>query len=580
MGITAIRRIYDHIHPRNNTAIAQCKKILLSQFPYMTSHEANEIFEEVINPKNKKFKYILLIAEKRNQEVFGIAIASFFSKSNFFHLDYIATDHSKNTGGVGGALYERLREEALESKSLGIFFDCLPDERELCYEDQDYKQNVSRLKFYEKYGARPIINTSFELPRSDNSVFYLVYDSIGINEKLKKEQLKKIIKVMLEQKQKTKCDSSYITKVLNSVKDEHAARRKPRYLKNNKPLSVTFSIHSDRKISLIINEEHNIHHVKERGYLESPIRVSSIRKELDRLPFLEKVKSKSFPEKHLEEVHDIEYLKFLKKICEHIGESSTLYGDIFPIRNSTRMPKSLESQIGYYCIDTSTPLNANAYKAARLSVDCAITGAELIAGGKQIAYALVRPPGHHAEKKHFGGFCYLNSTAIAAHYLSKQGKVAILDIDYHHGNGQQNIFYDRKDVLTVSIHADPDYAYPYFSGFQDEVGHKEGIGFNINMPLKENTDGKSFHKALELALKKISEFSPEYLVIALGLDIAKNDPSGTWELVPEDFEKNGQLIAKLNLPTLVVQEGGYKNKFLGTNARSFFEGLWSGFYLK
>ncbi|HCM75288.1 MAG TPA: acetylpolyamine amidohydrolase, partial [Cytophagales bacterium] len=136
----------------------------------------------------------------------------------------------------------------------------------------------------------------------------------------------------------------------------------------------------------------------------------------------------------------------------------------------------------------------------------------------------VRPPGHHAERKYFGGFCYLNSNAVAANYLSKKGKVVILDIDYHHGNGQQNIFYKRKDVLTISIHGDPLYAYPNFTGFADERGKDEGMGFNLNIPLKKGTDGKQYRKALGMAIAEIKKFDPTFLVIALGLDTAQGDP--------------------------------------------------------
>jgi acetoin utilization deacetylase AcuC-like enzyme len=235
---------------------------------------------------------------------------------------------------------------------------------------------------------------------------------------------------------------------------------------------------------------------------------------------------------------------------------------------------------GYYCIDTFTPLNLNAYKAAKRAVDCALTCADSLLEGYKIAYALVRPPGHHAETKAFGGFCYFNSNAIAANYLSRYGRVAILDIDYHHGNGQQEIFYERNDILTISIHGHPSFAYPYFSGYSDEKGASPGEGFNINIPLKEKLNGEEYRTALVLALKAIKKFSPDYLVIALGLDTAKNDPTGTWSLLANDFMENGRLIGRLGLPILVVQEGGYRNRVLGINAKNFFEGLHAEMYKK
>jgi acetoin utilization deacetylase AcuC-like enzyme len=253
-----------------------------------------------------------------------------------------------------------------------------------------------------------------------------------------------------------------------------------------------------------------------------------------------------------------------------------VYPYVFPIRNATRPPKELPIRAGYYCIDTFTPLNENAYKAAKRAVDCVLTASKAIVEGYRLAYALVRPPGHHAERNAFGGFCYFNSAAIAAQYLSQYGKIAILDIDYHHGNGAQDIFYERSDVLTISIHGHPRFAYPYFSGFEDERGIGAGEGYNINIPLPEQADGHRYREALQKALRRIKKFQCRFLVVPLGLDPAKNDPTGTWTLQANDFLENGKLIGSLKLPTVIVQEGGYRIRSLGINARHFFRGLWSG----
>jgi len=231
---------------------------------------------------------------------------------------------------------------------------------------------------------------------------------------------------------------------------------------------------------------------------------------------------------------------------------------------------------GYYCIDTFTPLNRNAFLAARGAVDCALAGAGAIRDGHHLAYALVRPPGHHAERRVFGGFCYFNNSALAAQALSELGRVAVLDVDYHHGNGTQDIFSAREDVLTVSIHGHPRFAYPYFSGFAEEQGEGAGMGFNLNLPLPEQVDGTRYHAVLDKALGRIRRFSPVALVVALGLDPAKGDPTGTWSLLAGDFHENGRRIGALGLPTLVVQEGGYRTRTLGVNARSFFEGMMKG----
>ena len=153
----------------------------------------------------------------------------------------------------------------------------------------------------------------------------------------------------------------------------------------------------------------------------------------------------------------------------------------------------------------------------------------------------------------------------------------MLDIDYHHGNGTQDIFYERDDVLTISIHGDPHLAYPYFSGFKDEIGEGVGRGFNINFPLPDHIVGERYRKTLHKALKELGRFNPEYLVVSLGLDTANNDPTGTWQLKQADFFQNGKLIAELGYPTLFVQEGGYNNRNLGSNAREFFQGVWTSY---
>jgi acetoin utilization deacetylase AcuC-like enzyme len=332
----------------------------------------------------------------------------------------------------------------------------------------------------------------------------------------------------------------------------------------------------DQQITLVINDQHDIHHVRERGYVESPVRIRSILRELQPTGLFHPVAIKRHPEKLLQRVHDPAFIRYLKTVCLNLSAKQAVYPYVFPIRNQARPPIEREIRAGYYCIDTFTPLTANAYPAARRATDCALTAAESLLDGQRLAYALVRPPGHHAERRSYGGFCYFNSSAVAAELLSGYGRVAVLDVDYHHGNGTQDIFYRRADVLTLSIHGHPNFAYPYFSGFEDERGEGGGVGFNQNYPLGEKLDGESYRKVLEKALRRIAKFKPQFLVIALGLDTANGDPTGTWSLLKEDFFANGRLLGHLRLPTLVVQEGGYDSRVLGTNARHFFNGLWTG----
>jgi acetoin utilization deacetylase AcuC-like enzyme/L-amino acid N-acyltransferase YncA len=258
------------------------------------------------------------------------------------------------------------------------------------------------------------------------------------------------------------------------------------------------------------------------------------------------------------------------------GPKKSIYPYVFPLRNPARAPKDETVLAGYYCIDTFTPLNQNAYLAARSAVDCVLTAADKVLEGAPLAYALVRPPGHHAETRSFGGFCYFNNAAIAANLLARYGKVAILDIDYHHGNGQQEIFYNRSDVLTVSIHAHPSFAYPYFTGFRDETGIGPGAGFNLNIPLPEHITPEQHRNAVAEGLRRVRRFAPAYLVVSLGFDTARGDPTGTWSNRGKDFELLGRMIGEHGYPTLVVQEGGYRVRTLGANARNFFAGLVTG----
>ncbi|HKL26576.1 MAG TPA: histone deacetylase family protein, partial [Desulfuromonadales bacterium] len=331
-----------------------------------------------------------------------------------------------------------------------------------------------------------------------------------------------------------------------------------------------------QRIALVVNEKHEIHHVRERGYVEAPVRVRSILKELEKTDLFHRIAPRRYAERYIAAVHDRDFINYLRRVCRSLPPGKSLYPYVFPIRNSARPPKELAVRAGYFCIDTFTPLNANAWQAARGAVDCALTAADQLLQGTRLAYALVRPPGHHAERRAFGGFCYFNNAAVAAQMLAENGRVAILDIDYHHGNGQQVIFYDRSDVLTVSIHGHPRFAYPYFSGFDNEAGEGEGRGCNLNLPLPEQLTGSQYLEVLERALKKVRRYRPDYLVVCVGLDTAKGDPTGTWSLSADDLSQVGRALGGLQLPTLLVQEGGYRTRSLGVNARHFLTGVWTG----
>ena len=277
-------------------------------------------------------------------------------------------------------------------------------------------------------------------------------------------------------------------------------------------------------------------------------------------------------------VHTPEYLLFLQTIFERWqrieGASPEVIPNIHPNGRGLSYPASAVGHAGYHMADTSCPINADTWGSALRSSHTAAHAANLVSQGAASAYALCRPPGHHAFADMAGGFCYLNNAAIAASTLQRHGsRVAILDVDLHHGNGTQGIYYERADVLTVSIHADPIRFYPFFWGHADERGSGAGLGYNLNLPLPRKTGDDGFLAALETALQRIKAFAPDALVIALGLDAHESDPFGGLTVTTRGFEKIGARIAAMKLPTVLVQEGGYLNAALGANLASFLSGF-------
>ena len=570
-----IRRIFDDALPIDQQEIVQVQQILHSQFPDIREQDITGLPAKLRNPLKYQFRHLLLVADDAQGALRGFALIAHEPQLRFFFLDYIATGRKLSGSGVGGALYERLRDEAVAHDVVAVFFECLPDDLAECESRAQYQQNVARLRFYERYGARPIVNTAYQKPINpgDRGLPHLVCDVLGRNKPLRRDAARAACRAILERKYDYLCSQEYVDEVVASFRDDPVRLRAPRYLQAKPTPERPFQRVARERALLAVNDQHNIHHIRERGYVEAPVRIAAILKEIESTGLFRKSAVKEFPESHIRAVHDSRFVDYLKRACQNVPAGKSLYPYVFPIRNAARPPKELSVRAGYYCIDTFTPLNRNAYPAAKRAVDCALTAAQALLGGERLGYALVRPPGHHAEHAAFGGFCYFNNCAVAAHYLSRSGPVAILDIDYHHGNGQQEIFYERSDVLTVSIHGHPEFAYPYFTGFEDEKGAKSGQGYNLNIPLPEQVDAARYRQALGRALDRVRRFGPRFLVVPLGLDTAKADPTGTWSLAARDFEENGRLIGSLRLPTLVVQEGGYRTRTLGINVRHFFAGL-------
>lgn len=572
-----IRRIYDDLRSMDRETLEQVRAILEGQFPDAPPADAQRISQRLRDALTHRLQYMLLVAEEHRRKVLGFALTAYAPDVKFCYLDYLATSRRLTGGGVGGALYQQVRREAARLEAVGLFMECLPDDPALCPHGEILKQNRSRLKFYERFGARPIAGTAYETPVSpeDDCAPYLVYDPLDRPPNLPRQTARRVVRALLERKYGQLCPPSYVKMVVDSFQDDPVRLRPPRYLPAQLPVPKPRG-RGLAVIPLVINQDHAIHHVRERGYVEAPARIGAILKELARTNLFESIPIHRYSRDHILAVHDSRFFNYLKKMCGQLKPGESVYPYVFPIRNGARPPKDLPVRAGYYCIDTFTPLNRNAYPAARRAVDCALTAAETLLNGYRAAYALVRPPGHHAERKVFGGFCYFNSAAAAAHYLSAHGKVAVVDVDYHHGNGTQDIFYLRGEVFTASIHGHPSFAYPYFSGFAEEAGEGPGLGANYNLPLPEQVDGEAYRKALDKVLAKVKRFDPDFLVVCLGLDTAKGDPTGSWSLGAADFEANGLMLGRMGLPTLVVQEGGYYIRSLGTNARNFFNGLAQG----
>jgi acetoin utilization deacetylase AcuC-like enzyme/GNAT superfamily N-acetyltransferase len=576
-----IRRVYDDILPIDRDDIAQTQSILREQFPLVKDEEIRKLPEMLKNPQRNGFRTLLFVADEvRTNRVLGFALVLHDPELNFFYLDFVSAHKGMTGRGTGGALYQRVREEALLRGVGGIYFECLPDDPALSRNPEILKENVSRLRFYEAFGARPITGTAYETPvkpDADNPP-YLVYDDLGTGKPLARENARKIVRSILEKKYAKYCPPEYTQMVVASIKDDPVRLRAPKYSKSEPGQAVGSEIPPDRRIRLVVSRHHEIHHVRERGYVQSPVRIKVIMKEIGPTGLFLDVTPRRFSEKHLERAHDRQLVSYLKRMSIELASDESIYPYVFPIRNSARLPEDITLWAGYYGIDTFTPLNGSVFPAAKAAVDCGLTAAESLLQGYRIAYALVRPPGHHAERRVFGGFCYFNTAAIAADHLARWGKVAVLDIDYHHGNGTQEIFYRRRDVLTVSIHGHPQFAYPYFSGFAEEYGEGEGRGYNVNFPLPENVTPQAYKITLGRALRNISGFEPSALVVCLGLDTAKGDPTGSWSMKAKDFKEMGRMIGSLRRPTLVVQEGGYNTRNLGVNAKNFFLGLYHEYF--
>ena len=311
---------------------------------------------------------------------------------------------------------------------------------------------------------------------------------------------------------------------------------------------------------------------------EIPDRVDAMLAGLQRLN-LAVTEPKDFGMEPLLAVHDKGYLAFLKTAHQRWKEIPQDWGDEVMSNIYVRHPNPLRgilAEAARYLADGSCPIGEHTWISSYWSAQSALAGAEAILAGDQKSYALCRPPGHHARHDAAGGFCYINSAAVAAQHLrSRFKRVAILDTDMHHGQGVQEIFYARDDVLYVSVHGDPTNFYPVVAGFDDEQGEGPGQGFNQNLPMPHGSSEQVFFESVDKALVTLNQFKPDAIVLALGFDVYKDDPQSLVAVTTLGFEKLGRIVSDLSLPTLVVQEGGYHLGDMADNTASFFRGFLS-----
>ena len=334
---------------------------------------------------------------------------------------------------------------------------------------------------------------------------------------------------------------------------------------------------------------HNKAHQKHNGLsrmqdpynMECPERISIILEELQSRRLTEIVEPSSYAIEEILRVHDPEYVAFLETAHQNWRASGNT-GELMPPysrdSNRTFAPREFYDRVVYYTLTAETAIGADTYSAAKVSADIALSGIADICAGTPYGFALCRPPGHHAPQDQFGGFCYFNNAAIAAYHALKLGadRVAVLDIDYHHGNGTQSILEAEPRIFFASLHADTRHAYPYILGQSSETGIGEGEGTMQNYPMPAFTEDDVWREALHAALERIRDYDPDILLVSLGVDTFIGDPISDFCLKTDDYSRYGGMIAGLGKPTLFVMEGGYNLDYIGVNVANVLEGFMQG----
>lgn len=358
-----------------------------------------------------------------------------------------------------------------------------------------------------------------------------------------------------------------------------------------------YALRRARSVLIFRNPLHHLHRGRQemfRGRLvpchEVPERLEHVLAELGRRPMGPISVAPEPPDLDaaLERVHSRRYLGFLASVWDEWVALDPAHAEldvlpsVWPGRDLRHdvVPHNFAARLGLFAFDVGTPITAGSWRAARAGAACAVAAARAVGGPApqtRSAFVLTRPPGHHAGSESFGGYCFLNNAALAAQALLDAGarRVAVLDVDYHHGNGTQSIFYARDDVFTVSIHGDPLTEYPFFLGHSDERGIGPGLGCNLNLPMPRGTGYAEWRSGLQRGLDALESFAPQGLVVSLGVDTFAGDPISGFGLQSADFVALGRTIAGLGLPTVFVFEGGYAVAEVGLNVVNVLEGFGS-----
>jgi len=336
----------------------------------------------------------------------------------------------------------------------------------------------------------------------------------------------------------------------------------------------------------VFSEKHALRDAKTELYggvlvppFECPARVEYILQRVKEVSLGDIIAPQDFAIDAVTSIHDADFIRFLETCWDEwsaAGFKGEAIASCWPARGmqQQRIPQHIEGKLGHYALAAETSISDGTWEAARASVNVALTAQAALRDGAREAFALCRPPGHHAAGDMFGGYCFINNAAVATQAFIDQGatRVALLDVDFHHGNGSQAIFYQRSDVMFLSLHGDPSDAFPHFLGYADESGQDAGTGYNYNYPMGPGTSFKTWGDALADACRKIKNYGPDALVISLGVDTYEHDPISFFKLSSDDFKRYGATIASLNLATLFVMEGGYAVEEIGVNTVNVLEG--------